>query len=313
MNPNLLNKSALVTLIAGMCCSSVTLAEDTTTTTAEAMSRLESARVAFEAAKAELEAAQAQVAASTGGEIIIDSDDASRRDQPEAEADLPEDPSSWADGWDWSANAGFSGASGNNENFSARVSLGGQRNTSKYETSLALTYIYGTSDGTKNTARGEIKVKNDWLNEGKWRYFAQGGYEYDEFQAWQHRASAAVGVGYEFIKDDKTSLIGRAGLGGSYDFGSQAQEKIIPEGLIGLDWTYQLSENTKLVATTTYFPSFDDLGEFRWNTGGGIEVILDAETGMVMNAGFEHRHDSTPGTGVKPNDVDYYMGVGWKF
>ncbi len=308
MSMNPINRAAMIFVAAGV--ASTSFAADTTT----ALERLESARIAFENAKAELEAAQAQVAALTGTEInIATTNENTNRVQPDAEPEMPADPSSWTDGWDWSANAGFSGASGNNENFSARLSLGGQRNTSKYETSLSLSYLFGTSDGTKNTARGEIKLKNDWISDGKWRYFAQGGYEYEEFQAWQHRVSAAGGIGYEFIKDDKTSLLGRVGLGGAYDFGSQADEMFTPEGLVGLDWTYQLTENTKLVATTTYYPSFDDFGEFRWNTGGGIEVILDAETGMTMNAGFEHRHDSTPGTGVKPNDVDYYMGVGWKF
>lgn len=308
MNFNQLNKSAILALAAGVCCSSITLADDTT-----ALERLEAARIAFEAAKAELEAAQAQVASQTSGGIIADGDESTSRAQPEAEPEVPADPSSWTNGWDWTASAGFSGASGNNENFSARVSLGGQRNTSKYETSLSLSYLYGTSDGTKNTARGELKVHHDWLTDSKWRYFAQGGYEYDEFQAWQHRFSGAAGVGYEFINNDKTTLIGRAGLGGSYDAGSNADETFIPEGLIGLDWTHQLSTNTSLKASTTYYPSFDDFGEFRWNSGAGIEVVLDAETGMTMNAGVEHRHDSQPGTGIRPNDVDYYMGVGWKF
>jgi putative salt-induced outer membrane protein YdiY len=310
MNMNQINRAAVVAIAAGIACSNIALADDT-----NAQTRLESARIAFELAKAELEAAQAEVAATSQGEIEIDTDNSTSRDQPESDAqdEIPADPSSWTDGWDWNASAGFSGASGNNENFSARVSVGGQRNTSKYETSLSLSYLYGTSDGTKNTARGEFKIHNDWLTDGKWRYFAQGGYEYDEFQAWQHRFSGAGGVGYEFINDDKTTLIGRAGLGGSYEAGSAADEKFIPEGLLGLDWTYQLSTNTSLKASTTYYPSFDEFGEFRWNSGAGIEVILDSETGMTMNAGIEHRHDSQPGTGIKPNDVDYYMGVGWKF
>jgi len=34
---------------------------------------------------------------------------------------------------------------------------------------------------------------------------------------------------------------------------------------------------------------------------------------MTLNAGIEHRHDSQPGTGKKPNDVLYFMGLGWSF
>lgn len=34
---------------------------------------------------------------------------------------------------------------------------------------------------------------------------------------------------------------------------------------------------------------------------------------MTFNVGAEHRHDSDPGTGIKPNDVNYYLTLGWKF
>ncbi|MGV6813617.1 MAG: DUF481 domain-containing protein [Phycisphaerales bacterium] len=316
MNTNSITHSTIIALAAGIACSSVALANDTTSDTS-ALERLEAARSAFIAAQAELEAAQAQYEAQTGTHVEIATDSstetATSHIQPAAEPETPADPSSWKDGWDWSVDIGISGASGNNENFSGRAALGGQRNTSKYETSLKLSYIYGTSDGQANTSRGEIRLHNDWLTDGKWRYFADAGYEYDEFQAWQHRFSAAGGLGYEFINDDKQKLIGRAGLGASYETGKQADEKLIPEGLLGLDWEYKLSQNTTLTASTTYYPSFDDFGEFRWNNNAGISVVLDEETGMTMNAGLEHRHDSDPGSGIKPNDINYYMGVGWSF
>ena len=309
MNMNALSNPIMITIAAGIACSASALADDTS-----ALQRLEDARLAYETAVAELEAAQIEYAQETGTAIeVVAENTTTRRAQPESEPEVPADPSSWSTGWDWSVAIGVSGASGNNENFSGRAALDGQRNTSKYETSLSLSYIYGTSDGATNTSRGEMRLHNDWLTDSKWRYFVDAGYEYDEFQAWQHRLSGAGGVGYEFIKDDKQTLIGRIGLGASYETGKQAHEELVPEGLLGLDWDYKLSESTTLNASTTFYPSLEDLGEFRWNNRAGIEIVLDAETGMTMNAGIEHRHDSDPGSGIKPNDVDYYMGVGWKF
>lgn len=310
--------SLLSAMIACAGIATTTLARDTETERAAALERLEQARVAFEAARAELEDAQREAAAVTGGAVKTEANTAndthSGLPQPEAEPAQPADPSSWADGWDWKAVVGLNGASGNNENFSARASLSGERDTSKYETKLGLSYTYGTSDGTKNTSRGVASIHNDWLTDSKWRYFAQGKYEYDEFQSWDHRLSAAVGVGYELYKDEKTTLlIGRIGFGGYYEMGGSAEEKFIPEGLIGLNLKHKWTENTTIVAETTYYPSFDDFGEFRWDSSAGIEVVMDKESGMTLNAGVEHRHDSMPGTGTKPNDVEYYMGLGWSF
>ncbi len=316
MNTNRISVLTAIVACAGF--ASVTLANDTTADRDAALERLEAARIAFEAAKAELEDAQREAAGVTGGVVQGESDaEAETRSglpQPEAEEAQPEDPSSWADGWEWKAFAGLNGASGNNENLSARASLDGQRFTSKYETTLKLAYTYGTSDGQKNTSRGVVELKNDWLTDSKWRYFAQGKYEYDEFQQWDHRLSGAVGVGYELYKDeDTTLLIGRIGFGGYYEIGSMADEEFVPEGLLGLELRHKWTENTTLTASTTYFPSFDDFGEFRWNTSAGLEVIMDAESGLTLNTGFEHRHDSMPGPGTKPNDVEYYMGLGWNF
>lgn len=313
---------ALLTLTGSTCSA---LANDTaaerTIAQFEAIARVEAAQQALLAAQAELIAAQTEVAqfetASTStaarGANSETNDQPESADAADGSSDLPAPKLGWTEGWDYGFSAGISGASGNNENFSGRLSLTGERKTEKMETTGHASYIYSTSDGEQSASRGEIGLRNDWLLDGPWRFFVQGKYEYDEFQAWQHRLSGALGYGYEFIHNDKTTLIGRVGLGGSYEFGKDADEKLIPEGLLGLDWTHQMSESTKLVATTTYFPSFDDFGEFRWNSGAGIEVLLDGDSGMTLNAGIEHRHDSMPGTGIKPNDVSYYMGVGWKF
>ncbi len=309
--------------LTGSACS--TLANETSTERtiahAEAIARVEAAQQALLAAQAELLAAQSEAAqfetASTNTSTRVANTESDAQpesaDAADGGSDLPAPKLGWTEGWDYAFSAGISGASGNNENFSGRLSLTGERKTDEMETTGHASYIYSTSDGEQSASRGEIGLRNDWLLDGPWRFFAQGKYEYDEFQAWQHRLSGALGFGYEFINNDKTTLIGRAGVGGSYEFGKNADEEFVPEGLLGLDWTHQLSENTKLTATTTYFPSFDDFGEFRWNSGAGIEVLLDGDSGMTMNAGIEHRHDSTPGAGIKPNDVSYYMGVGWKF
>lgn len=300
------------TAIALLMFSGLGLASDRSDAIARAHERVEAAQRALESAQLELAAAQAEATAYTQSESTAIST-AQPTDVDTEQAVKAIKPLAWNEGWDYTFNAGLSGASGNNENFSGRLTLGGERLADAMETRVHASYLYANSDGARSASRGELGIHNDWLLDGPWRYFAQGKYEYDEFQAYQHRLSGALGVGYEFINNNKTTLIGRLGLGGSYEAGKNADEKLVPEGLIGLDWTHQLSASTKLAATTTYYPSFDDLGEYRWNSGAGIEVLLDAETGMTMNAGIEHRHDSTPGINIKPNDINYYMGVGWKF
>jgi putative salt-induced outer membrane protein YdiY len=296
----------------------------------DARSRVEEAKRALEAARAEYEAAMMELAAAeseeSGGEVAVRSGSAGSAGasvQPSegeegaggadpAAQEAIEEPG-FFENWGFSVQAGITGSSGNNENFSGRVGITGERKTETMETTAFASYLYSTADGQKSAARGEAGIRNDWLLDGPWRVFAEGLYEYDEFQAWQHRVSAAGGLGYEFINNDKTTLIGRAGAGATYEMGSNADETVVPEGLLGLDLTHKLSDASTIKASTEYRPSFDDWGEFRWINKAGLEVLLDKDTNMTFNVGAEHRHDSDPGMGIKPNDVNYYLTLGWKF
>ena len=107
--------------------------------------------------------------------------------------------------------------------------------------------------------------------------------------------------------------MGRVGAGGSYETGSNAMEEFVPEGLLGLELVHKVSEKTTFNASSFYYPSFDDFSEFRMTNKAGLEVVVDEATGMTLKAGAEHRHDSEPGMGVRPNDVDYFLSLGWKF
>lgn len=266
----------------------------------EAAARAEAARARIAALESELQAAQAQLA---DAEAVLASEGIG------AEAYTP----SWLEGWEGSVLAAVNGSDGNTEQLSFRIGANAVRKTERMETTAAAVYQYGSSDGAVNENRFEASLRNDWLlKDSRWRYFAQGKYEYDEFQDWDHRLSAFVGVGYEFIDNEKTTLVGRAGIGGSYEIGGM-DEEFKPEGLLGLDFTHKLTATQKLTASTEFYPDLSDMGEFRMINKAGWEMLVDPETNMFLRLGAEHRHDSDPGSGFKNNDLDYYLALGWNF
>ena len=196
--------------IALLLLSGSALASDRSDAIAHAHERVVAAQQALAAAQTELAAAQAEASEYTSTSTTTSS---SQPTEPDTKLDTEEAVEAtkrlaWNEGWEYSFIAGLSGASGNSENFAGRLSLTGERNTDAMETHIFANYRYDTSDSQKSASRGELGIHNDWLLEGPWRYFAQAKYEYDEFQAWQHRLSAALGVGYEFIKNDKNRKSG---------------------------------------------------------------------------------------------------------
>lgn len=233
-----------------------------------------------------------------------------------AAATAPEvkpDPESFWEGWKGSAELGLNGASGNSENFGFRAGMGLKRETTQMITTLGFSYNYSTSDGDKTTDRGELNAKNEWRVAPPWRVFVAGKLEYDQFQDWDWRTSLFAGVGYEFIKTDRTLLLGRVGVGFSREIGG-SDNRIKPELDLGLDWEHKLDDRQKLFASVDYYPSLLNFPEdYRVAAKAGYEVLVDPTNGMALKLGIEDMYQSKPGGGKKRNDFTYFATLVWNF
>ncbi|MCL4220620.1 MAG: DUF481 domain-containing protein [Phycisphaerales bacterium] len=272
----------------------------------DAAARAQAARDRIAALEAELAAAKAELAAA---EAAASAPGAVPTDPGSEPAYTP----SWLEGWKGSVEVGLAGSDGNTEQASFRTGINASRQTESIETKVGLNYLYATSNGEETANRLGINLRNDWLlKDSRWRVFAEAEYEHDEFQDWEHRIAGFVGVGYQFIKRDRTNLVGRAGLGGSQELGGD-DEGFHPEALFGLDFDHKINERQKLTASTDFYPSLDEMGEFRWVNRAAWEVTVDPETSMFLRLGAEHRHDSNPGENFKHNDLNYFLTLGWSF
>lgn len=287
----------------------------------DAAGRLAEARAAYERALAELRAAEAALAeaeADSPQPVPAVAAASEVRSQPESApvaepAAAPKGFFSW-DAWEKSIDIGVNGASGNSESLTLRLQIGAERNTDKMETKANALYRLSRQSGGTTENRFRFDVFNDWLPpEGsKIRWWARGAYEYDQFQAWDHRVSASGGVGYEIIDNDKHTLVGRAGLGGSQTFGDD-DEDFRPELVLGLDYNYRIDERQRLVAATEYLLDVSDTDNWRTNSSARYEVLIDPTNGMNFKTGITHRYDSNPGGSAKKNDTEYFATIGWRF
>ena len=225
---------------------------------------------------------------------------------------LAEEPGFW-DGWTGSVDLGINGSSGNTETFNFRGAVGVAKDTPEHSTSAGITYSVKTSDSETTENRLELNGRRDWkFEDSAWRFFVLGKLEFDEFQAWDGRASLFAGPGYVFVENEKTFLMGRVGVGGAYEFGGSQDDDFIPEALLGADFTHQLTERQSIYANLDFYPSLEDIGPYRAVAKAGWQVTVDPETNLVLKIGVEDRYDSSPG-GQKRNDVDYFATLGWTF
>ena len=234
-------------------------------------------------------------------------------EQPAIEPAAQEAPGFFK-GWDGNVEVGLNGSSGNSENLNFRALVGLNRSTESMDTTLTFLYRYAENDDEETENRFRVEGRNDWKfgEDSRWVFFAQGSAEWDEFQDWDWRFAGSVGPGYYFIKNDKTTLLGRVGLGGSYETGGEDND-FRPEGLIGLDFTHKITERQEFSASTEYLPSLEDLGEYRWNSNARWKVTVDPEANLFLSVGIDHRYDSEPGEGFDESDFDFFVTLGWEF
>jgi hypothetical protein len=119
-------------------------------------------------------------------------------------------------------------------------------------------------------------------------------------------------LGYRFLKDGDTTLIGRFGGGYSHYYGGINNGKYFPEGVFGLGLEQKFTKRVKFVGSIEYAVDMDDVNECRVRAQAAVEVLLDESMNLSTKLGVLERYKSLVTT-AKPNDIDYAAVIIWKF
>ncbi|MFW6336082.1 MAG: DUF481 domain-containing protein [Phycisphaeraceae bacterium] len=164
--------------------------------------------------------------------------------------------------------------------------------------------LYGQDEGEQTDGEFDASLRRDWrIPEKPVFYFAQGGYDYDNFESWEHRVRGNGGVGYEFLDNETYDLNGRLGAGLLAEFGGSQDDDVVPEGLAGVDFSWNVREGHVFTAFNNFYPQLEDVGEFRNVTGLEYTIEIDREEGLSFKVGVENEHDSND---AEKNDLVYY-------
>lgn len=229
--------------------------------------------------------------------------------QPEEEAE----PAAGEPVWTSSLTLGVDGSEGNTESLNFRAEFHTERLVEEVERFRFFSrYRLETDEGDR--------TKNDWYNSAiqewflpdhpRWSVFVQGELEYDEFQDWDVRAAGFVGLGYILIDEEDTKLRGRAGVGGSYEWGG-ADEEFTPEALIGYDFSHDFNERSRIVSIGNLYPNLEEGGEFRSYVNAAYEIDMTDDKAWSFRIGIEHEYDTL--SEARNWDLDYYAAIVTKF
>ncbi|WP_432798856.1 DUF481 domain-containing protein [Poriferisphaera sp. WC338] len=242
--------------------------------------------------------------------------------EPVAEPTPPEEPvvedvipgvlgTNFLRGWEKSLQAGVSGSAGNSETTDINIGANAkfENDLKRWDFSSALFYSEADGKETKNQAYAQLV--RDWkFIDSPWFIFAQGRYDYDNFQAYEHRVSPSGGLGYQFYDTDDFKLRSTFGAGFAYNFGD-VDKKFVPEANMGISGEWNINDHNSLTAGSQYFPSFEDpMSIYRIVSNAEWKIKMDSARGLSLKLGLLHEYNSqTDGTDTNNNDLQYYAAL----
>ncbi|MEO1236705.1 MAG: DUF481 domain-containing protein [Planctomycetota bacterium] len=216
-------------------------------------------------------------------------------------------------GWDSSLNIALNGSDGNSRTLGLSILFDAARESDTSKTKVDAAYFYAKDDGGTSKNEATVGAVHDWIFEGsKWFTFIEGRFDFDQFESFDTRFSAAGGVGYHLIERDNFFLDLRAGGGVTQEFGSDEDDPQ-PNALIGADLGWDIADNQKLTAGTRLFLDVGDIEQVRTRSHVDYVFLVDEKQGIQLKLGIVHEYESEPDPGILRSDTTYYASLGVNF
>lgn len=216
--------------------------------------------------------------------------------------------------WAYEAAVDIAGKTGNKEQLGTAAAVRATMKTPQDTLQFYSAYNREVSEGVKSS--DQFKAGIDYQNNfaGKLSWYARDEGGFDRVKDIQLYNVAGAGFGYDFLKEPKHILTGRAGLSYRYEaYNNPATPDVSSAGLdFGLYHEWELP-NSKIVNRLSYVPLFEDFGNYRFTHESFYEMPL-ANPAWKLRLGVANDYNSQPGIGVEKLDTSYFtrLVLSWK-
>jgi putative salt-induced outer membrane protein YdiY len=220
--------------------------------------------------------------------------------------------------WTGSVSLGVTATSGNTSTTTANASVSVQRRSEKDRITAGLDY----AKGRQKTQGTNIKttIEDWWRAEAQYDYFiskkfyvfGNGRYEKDAVALLDRRVVVGGGGGYQWIESPEMNFATNLGVASVYEkYSNQTSSNSEMSLQAGYNFDRQLTKTVKLVHNLTYYPAFDDFGDYYLTTTADLQATLTKN----MFASFKtiFNYDATPAANRGSTDVKYILSVGMSF
>lgn len=218
--------------------------------------------------------------------------------------------------WSGSVNLGLTYSDNSSTNLTLNLGASAKRETKESVLSMNVQYFY--SEDEKATTDNDVIANLDqtWIlfdDDGPrpWSYFAQGTYQWDEFETWEQRISPYAGIGYALKRTEDLTLDLRFGGGGTWQY--EGDQSFRTQLLFEVNSSWTIDDRSSFTGAVKFAPDVSAFDEYFLTVSAVYKTKLMKASPLTFNISFLNIYDSEPGIGKNGNDLKLVLGLGYSF
>ncbi len=221
--------------------------------------------------------------------------------------------------WSLTIEAGLLFQQGNNEILISRGRIEAKRRSAQDLLRLYALGHYGEDHKRRNTAEAIGGAYYEYMFTGRWFFYGSMELEYDEFENIEFRLSTAVGAGYYWLRKEHHELKTRAGLGYLHETylayedqdGNELRDPPLNsvQADLGLDYRYDIAPWLRFTHSTTYYPTFKSVRDYRIVSDSAFALPLGDGGKWKLKLGARYQYKSIPSGDADRLDETYYANI----
>ncbi len=210
--------------------------------------------------------------------------------------------------WDITGAASFGLTRGNSETLTYALQGLATYKEGDNEGFIGADLLYSENDGEASTDSFRIFGQYNRLVTDRLYYGVNASYLTDNISDIDYRIDLGLGLGYYFIKNERTSLSFEVSPGLAWENqGGDSRSFVTVRFLERFE--HQLSDRSKIWQTASFTPSIDDFSDYLFTAEVGIDTKLSDHWALRTSA--RYLYDSTPATGSQRDDTSLLMGLSY--
>jgi putative salt-induced outer membrane protein YdiY len=213
----------------------------------------------------------------------------------------------------WTGSISLAATASRAANDTTNIRIGGElhRKSDTGQFDLTGSWYWNQNNGKTIDNDMLIRAAQEWfVTDSRWLYFAQGTWQYDQFEDWGHRVSPYGGIGRKLYERDDLELTLKVGAGGTWEY---KENRVDPQLLFEANTSWQINDRQSLAGFMSIAPDPLDWGNYLATISIDWKYKLGADTLWSLNLGVRDIYNSQPSGSSTANDFKAYAGLSMEF